>query len=160
MRPALFALFLLAQVAAADDWPQFMGPNRDGVWAEAGVLKTFPEGGPKVLWRAPVGGGYAGPSVAGGKVYVADKVLKPGAADPKDPFAGGKAKTPASERVLCLDAKTGKEVWKHEYDVAYQVQYPAGRSSEPPCSPSLQSPDRSASSSWTAAASSRANAAI
>ncbi|MBX9579548.1 MAG: PQQ-like beta-propeller repeat protein [Gemmataceae bacterium] len=108
-----------------------MGPNRDAVWAEAGILKTFPKGGPKVLWRVPVGGGYAGPAVAGGRVYVADKVLKAGAADPKNPFDGGKAKTPASERVLCLDAKTGKELWKHEYDVAYQVQYPTG----PRCTP-------------------------
>lgn len=121
----------LALTLSAADWPQFMGAKQDAVWTEAGIVKTFPEGGPKVLWRVPVGGGYAGPAVAGGKVFVADKVLKPGAADPKDPFSGNKAATPASERVLCLDAKTGKEVWKHEYDVAYKIQYPAG----PRCTP-------------------------
>ena len=121
----------LALTLSANDWPQFMGPNRDGVWAETGILKAFPPDGPKVLWRVPVGGGYAGPSVAGGKVFVADKVLKPGAADSKDPFAVPKGGTAATERVLCLDAKTGKEQWKHEYDVAYKVQYPAG----PRCTP-------------------------
>ena len=49
-----------------------MGPNRDGVWTETGIVEKFPAGGPKKLWRAPVGGGYAGPAVAGGKVYVTD----------------------------------------------------------------------------------------
>lgn len=126
----VLALTLAVPLPAAD-WPQYMGPNRDGVWAEAGVLKAFPPGGPKVLWRVPVGGGYAGPAVAGGRVYLADKVLKAGASDPKDPFAGGKANTPAAERLLCLDARTGKELWKREYDVTYQVQYPAG----PRCTP-------------------------
>ena len=51
-----------------------MGPNRDGVWAETGIVEKFPAGGPKKLWSVPVGGGYAGPAVAGGKVYVADRI--------------------------------------------------------------------------------------
>src|SRR6516162_4200440 len=95
---------LLAAVAllAAADWPQWMGPNRDDVWAETGVVDKFPEKGPTVLWRAKIGGGYAGPAVAGGKVYVADRVLKPGAADPEDPFKADKP-VASTERVLCLD---------------------------------------------------------
>jgi outer membrane protein assembly factor BamB len=117
----------------AADWPQYLGPNRDAVWTETGVLKAFPKDGPTVLWRAPAGGGYAGPAVAGGKVFVADKVLKEGAKDPDDPFAGGGAKTPATERVLCLDGKTGKELWKHEHPVTYSIQYPAG----PRCTPTV-----------------------
>lgn len=115
--------------APADDWPQFMGAKQDAVWAEKGIVQTFPKDGPKVVWRAPVGGGYAGPSVAGGKVYVADKVLPAGASDPKDPFS--KVEAAATERVLCLDAKTGKELWKHPYPVTYKIQYPAG----PRCTP-------------------------
>src|SRR6185437_12478903 len=61
---------LLAPLAAADDWPQWLGPRRDGQWREAGILDKFPAGGPKVLWRKPCGTGYSSPSVAGGKVYL------------------------------------------------------------------------------------------
>ena len=63
---------LLLPVARGDEWPQWMGPRRDNVWREEGILERFPQGGPKVLWRAPVKGGYAGPAVAGGKVFVTD----------------------------------------------------------------------------------------
>ena len=59
-----------------------MGPKRDNVWREDGIVEKFPPGGPKVLWRTPVAGGYAGPAVAGGKVYVTDYVT---AADVKIP---------------------------------------------------------------------------
>jgi outer membrane protein assembly factor BamB len=128
----LMALALPLSLLAAD-WPQWMGPNRDAVWNEKGILKSFPKGGPKVLWRQPIGGGYAGPAVANGKVYVADKVLNAGAVEPKDPFSGDKTKTSAIERVLCLDAATGKEIWKHEHPVSYQIQYPAG----PRCTPNV-----------------------
>lgn len=128
---ALTICFPAAAVAA--DWPQWLGPNRDAVWAETGIVKSFPKGGPKEQWRVPIGGGYAGPAVAGGKVYVTDRVLKAGTVDPKDPFAGNKAALPSTERVLCLDAKTGKELWKHEYDCPYQIQYPAG----PRCTPAV-----------------------
>jgi len=129
---AILALLLASAVARADDWPQWMGPNRDGVWAETGIVEKFPAGGPKVMWKAPVGGGYSGPAVANGKVYVTDKVNKPGANDPKDPF-DVKTQVPTSERVLCFDAKTGKELWTHEYDVTYQISYPAG----PRCTPTI-----------------------
>src|SRR5262249_34383612 len=63
--------------ARADDWPQWLGPRRDGVWRETGLLQKFPPGGPTIRWRAPVGQGYAGPAVANGRVYVTDLVLAP-----------------------------------------------------------------------------------
>ena len=44
----------------ADDWPQWLGPKRDGVWRETGIVKEFPAQGPTVRWRTPIGGGYAG----------------------------------------------------------------------------------------------------
>jgi outer membrane protein assembly factor BamB len=125
-------LLVLTPVATAADWPQWMGPNRDDVWPETGVVQTFPPGGPKVVWRTSVGGGYAGPAVANGKVYVTDKLLKPGSIEPKDPF-DIKNPVPSVERVLCLDAKTGERLWKHEYDCAYQVSYQAG----PRCTPTV-----------------------
>jgi hypothetical protein len=49
-----------------------MGPNRDDVWPETGILESFPEDGPEVLWRKPVSGGFSGPAVSGGKVFVTD----------------------------------------------------------------------------------------
>src|SRR5437016_63473 len=67
---------VLATGAAArgDDWPQWMGPDRDAVWHESGILQKFPPKGPTVLWRTPIKGGFAGPAVAGGRVYVMDYV--------------------------------------------------------------------------------------
>jgi outer membrane protein assembly factor BamB len=129
---SLLAALLLAPAAAAADWPQWMGPNRDGVWKETGILDKFPDGGPKKLWSAPVGGGYAGPAVAGGKVYVHDRKPAEGGPKPASDF-DSKTKLPGTERVLCLDAKTGKELWKHEYDCPYQVSYAAG----PRCTPTV-----------------------
>lgn len=125
-------LLAFAASAPAADWPQWMGPNRDDVWSETGIVRAFPKEGPKLVWRAPVGGGYAGPAVADGRVYVADKQLKPGATEPKDQF-DLKSRVPTVERVLCLDAKTGKPLWKHEYDCTYQVSYQAG----PRCTPTV-----------------------
>src|SRR5258708_994756 len=79
----------------ADDWPQWMGPERDGVWRETGIVDTFPKDGPPVRWRVPIGGGYAGPAVVGDRVYVTDKQLPKGVQDGADPFKRGR--TPATE---------------------------------------------------------------
>src|ERR1700691_4438556 len=82
------AVFLTAAVSVSavrgDDWPQWLGPKRDGVWRETGILAKFPPGGPKVRWRTPIGEGYSGPSVANGKVYVTDRVA---ANNPKSGFS-------------------------------------------------------------------------
>ena len=66
---------LLCVKAKADDWPQWLGPQRDGIWREEGILERFPEGGPALRWRAPLGGGYSGPAVAAGRVFVMDLSL-------------------------------------------------------------------------------------
>ena len=115
--------------ALGDDWPQWMGPKRDGVWRETGVVAKFPAEGPKELWRRPIGGGYAGPAVAGGRVYVTDRQLATGAKPPDDQFQRGQ--TPGMERILCLDDATGEILWKHEYDCPYTISYPVG----PRCTP-------------------------
>lgn len=121
------ASVLLASVgvhaAWADDWPQWMGTNRDGIWRESGVLETLPEGGAKVLWRAPVNWGYAGPAVANGKVYLPDFVIPDGAFDGSS--QGGQP-LEGVERILCFDAERGKPLWKHEYEVTYTIAYPGG----------------------------------
>lgn len=116
-------------VASADDWPQWMGPGRDNVWRESGIVEKFPAGGPKVLWKTPIAGGYAGPAIAGGKVFVTDYVTE---ANVKiDNFS--RNSSTGIERVLCLDEANGTIVWKHEYPVTYTISYPAG----PRCTPTV-----------------------
>jgi outer membrane protein assembly factor BamB len=138
MRKILLATLLgmmsvgLGTGVRGDDWPQWMGPNRDGVWAENDLLDKFPAGGPKVLWRVKINGGYAGPAVAAGKVYVMDYETTADTRADAEPVMPKKA-IAGKERVVCLDAKTGEEVWKHTYDCSYKVSYPAG----PRCTPTV-----------------------
>jgi outer membrane protein assembly factor BamB len=131
--PALLLVLVAPAAARADDWPQWLGPRRDGVWRETGILERFPKGGPQILWHVPLGGGYCGPAVVGERVFVMDRQLADDKAPPMkkggDPTKGiGDGK----ERVLCLSAKDGSTLWKHEYDCKYaKVAYPSG----PRCTP-------------------------
>ncbi len=88
----------------AEDWPQWRGPNRDGVWRETGLLKLFPADGLKVRWRKPAGWGWSSPVVVRGRVYLTDSEL---------------VKPKAWERVRCFDEKTGKPLWTYAYEVTY-----------------------------------------
>ena len=104
-------LFLSATCAPADDWPQWRGMNRDGVWHETGIIESF--AGPQLdaEWTAEISNGYSGPTVAEGRVYVTDRVVDP----------------VQMERVLCFDASTGERLWTHEYTCRYhRVGYPDG----------------------------------
>lgn len=112
-----------------DDWPQWLGPRRDGVWRETGILRQFPKDGLTFRWRRPVGGGYAGPAVADGKVFVADRLLAAGTANPKDAFS--RSTIPGKERVLCLDERDGSVLWQHEYECDYTISYAAGPRATP-----------------------------
>ena len=104
-------LLAAAHPTSADDWPQWRGPHRDGSWRETGVVERFSAKQLDPVWRVPVGSGYCGPTVAHGRVYVADRQV-----DPKQ-----------IERVHCFDAATGKKVWTFEYDCPYtDVSYDAG----------------------------------
>lgn len=114
--------------AVADDWPQWLGPQRDSVWRERGVVETFPADGLSVKWRAAISGGYAGPAVVGDKVYVTDYVCSSGDAFNKP---SKRAKLEGSERVLCFNAADGSLIWKHEYRCPYDVSYPAGPRTAP-----------------------------
>lgn len=108
-----------------------MGPNRDDDWTETGITESFREAGPKYLWRKPVSGGFSGPAVVAGRVYVTDYVKSAG--DDR-PAPTRRNELQGKERVLCLDAKTGDELWKHEYDCDYTISYPAG----PRCTPTVK----------------------
>jgi outer membrane protein assembly factor BamB len=121
-----FALLLCAAApsARADDWPQWLGPKRDGVWREEGLLKAFPKEGLKVRWRVPVAAGYSSPAVAGGRVFVTDRVPAANTQKPADPFQ--RVTLPGVERVLCFNEADGTPLWKHEYDCPYTVSYASG----------------------------------
>ena len=93
-------------VTHADDWPEFRGRGRLGVWTETGILDTFPEDGLNVLWRVPVGEGYAGPTVSGGLLFVTDFIRPRGLR--------------GTERALALDEQTGKVVVSQEWEVDYR----------------------------------------
>ncbi|MGA2499714.1 MAG: PQQ-binding-like beta-propeller repeat protein [Tepidisphaeraceae bacterium] len=113
----------------ADDWPQWMGPQRDGIWRETGIIDKFPDGGPKIRWRVPVGAGYSSPTVAEGKVIIHDRQAKPGVS--KSPNASGRAGIPGIERVVCLEETTGKTLWVQEYTCDYTMSYAAGPRAAP-----------------------------
>jgi outer membrane protein assembly factor BamB len=112
----------MAPSTHADDWPQWLGPKRDSVWSETGIIDTFPNGGPKVLWRTKVSGGYGGPSVANGKVYVMDYLTD---ANNKGEIYE-RPRISGQERVLCLSADKGELVWEHKYDCNYAISFPNG----------------------------------
>src|SRR4249919_1408020 len=115
--PAIGLSLLLSQGALADDWPQWRGPQRDGVWRETGVVEAIPAAGLPVKWRARVLNGWSGPAVASGRVYVTDHNYK---------------SSPEVERVLCFDEATGKQLWVHEYKCPYgNMEYGNGPRATP-----------------------------
>lgn len=126
---ALVAVLVAAPALHADDWPQWLGPKRDGVWRETGLIETFPAGGPKIKWRAPVAAGYSGPAVAKGRVYLTDRVLAKDAKNPDSPFS--KDLVQGKERILCFDEAKGTLLWQYEYDCPYTISYPSGPRTTP-----------------------------
>ncbi len=105
---ATSALLLFSSPSDAQDWPDWRGINRDGVWNEnLGTIETLET---EKVWAHPIGSGYSGPTVADGKVFITDL---------KD--------DPQTEGVLCFDEKTGEKLWEFRYECQYEgVGYPAG----------------------------------
>jgi outer membrane protein assembly factor BamB len=120
---------LSGSVAFGDDWPQWMGSQRDGVWRETGILKKLPKDGLKPEWRCELAQGYSGPAVADGKIFVTDWQRAANVKPPSSAFS--RAQMAGKERVHCMDQKTGKVIWTHEYPCNYSVSYPGG----PRCTP-------------------------
>jgi outer membrane protein assembly factor BamB len=106
MLAAVSITLALALPPASATWPQWRGPNRDGVAPNAKLPAKWPAEPPAARWKVPVGVGYAGPVVAGGKV-----------------FALGRDDQ-GNERCLCFGADTGKELWKVEYPESFQPPDP------------------------------------
>ncbi len=130
-----FTFSLMAWLAGvgcvlAADWPQWLGPQRDGVWREEGILELLPKEGLKAKWRQKLGVGYSGPAVADGRVFVMDLVPEDNL--PASGFAKG-ARVRGRERVVCLRSADGTPLWTFEYPVEYRISYAAG----PRCTPSV-----------------------
>lgn len=105
------AILGFASPAFAEDWPQWRGPSRDGIWREDGIVEKFDSPQLPIKWRQEIGPGYNGPTVADGRVYVMDRQVEP----------------EQMERVHCFDAATGEPLWQHAYASDYgKVGYKAG----------------------------------
>ena len=126
----IFAVMVLAfaEPTVADDWPQWLGPNRDSVWNESGVLTSIPESGLKQVWRTPIGAGFSGPAVVGNRVFVTDFITEKGQHS-NNP--GKRSDVQGQERVLCIDRDTGKIIWKKEYPCHYKISYSSGPRATP-----------------------------
>ncbi|MEO6742457.1 MAG: PQQ-binding-like beta-propeller repeat protein, partial [Chthoniobacteraceae bacterium] len=112
------SLASVASMLRAEDWPEWRGKERGGVWNETGIVAKFPETGLKVAWRTPLHGGYSGPAVAAGRVFVTDF-------SPMEKKSG-------TERALCLDEKTGKVLWSTEWQADYAgISYETGPRATP-----------------------------
>jgi outer membrane protein assembly factor BamB len=92
---------LLASAALADDWPNSLGPNHNNVSAETGLAKTWPADGPEKVWEAQLGPGFAAPAVVGDRLYIVRREQHE-----------GDGSAPDKDLLLCLNAKTGEEVWE------------------------------------------------
>jgi outer membrane protein assembly factor BamB len=94
----------------AQDWPQYLGPKRNSTSDQKGILRTWPEKGPEILWTANVGIGYGGPVIKDGKVYLLDRDDKVG------------------DKMRCFELSSGKELWSYGYDSPGSVMFPGSRS--------------------------------
>lgn len=107
---AILLLLFFATSMNAQDWPQFLGPERNSTSPQKNLLRSWPESGPEILWTADLGIGYGGPVVKDGKVYLLDR----------DDEVG--------DKMRCFDLDSGEELWKFEYDAPGSVMFPGSRS--------------------------------
>ena len=98
------ALAATVVTQAANDWPQYLGPSRNGIYAGPALADTWGANGPKVVWRKQVGQGFAGPAVVGNRVILFHRV--------------------GNEEVLeSLDAATGNSMWRYAYPTRYRDDF-------------------------------------
>ena len=107
--PLVIALLCLSNVYG-QDWPQYLGPNRNSESDQKNMLRSWPESGPEVLWTVNIGIGYGGPVIKDGKVYLLDRDDKVG------------------DNMRCFELSTGKELWNFPYDAPGSVMFPGSRS--------------------------------
>ncbi len=152
----------MAGVAMAADWPQWRGPNRDGISQETGLLESWPASGPPLVWKARgLGEGYSGPAVVGNRLYVqgqegnqafvlaldtntGKQVWKtPGGLGFRESHGNGPRGTPtvdgnrlyavgADGTLLCLDTETGRKIWSVNFQAKFGGTLPQWAYSESP----------------------------
>jgi outer membrane protein assembly factor BamB len=105
-----FLLTVFANSVIAQDWPQFLGPERNSTSPQKNLLRSWPESGPEVLWTANIGIGYGGPVVKDGKVYLLDRIDSIG------------------DNMRCFELSTGKELWNYAAATPGTFPFPGSRS--------------------------------
>ncbi|MFO7900833.1 MAG: PQQ-binding-like beta-propeller repeat protein [Planctomycetota bacterium] len=106
----LAVLLVLAPAARGSDWPQFMGPNRNGTAPGERLVRSWPKDGPKELWTVKLGPGFGGPAIRDGRVYVLDRQQN-------------------RENILrCFDLDTGEEKWRFAHPIRGKLSYNGSRS--------------------------------
>lgn len=98
------AVIGLASLPAIDDWPQMLGPTRNGIYTGVPLAETWPPSGPPIAWKRDVGQGFSGPVVAGGRVILFHRVG-------------------SREVVEALDPSTGATSWKYDYPTTYRDDF-------------------------------------
>ena len=104
------AIVMIMAGSTLANWPQYLGPDRNSISPEKGILRSWPENGPEVLWIVTVGRGFGGPVIKDGKVYLLDRDDKVG------------------DNLRCFDLSNGKEHWNFAYDAPGSVMFPGSRS--------------------------------
>jgi len=107
---ALLLMLGCITTSYAQDWPQYLGTNRNSTSPQKNLLRSWPEQGPEVLWHVGVGIGYGGPVIKDGKIYLLDRDDKVG------------------DIMKCFDLSNGKELWSYGYEAPGSVQFPGSRS--------------------------------
>ncbi len=103
-------LFVCIANVYAQDWPQYLGPYRNSISDQKGILRSWPQNGPEVLWTVDLGIGYGGPVIKDGKVYLLDR----------DDEVG--------DNMRCFDLSSGEELWDFGYKAPGSVSFPGSRS--------------------------------
>jgi len=101
---AFVLAFAFGSGVFAQDWPQILGPNRNGIYTGPEIVPSFPRSGPPALWKRDVGAGFAGPSVVGDRLILFHRVKN-------------------RETVEAMDANTGKTIWTFDYATSYRDDF-------------------------------------
>lgn len=109
IQSAILLVFFVGNMYS-QDWPQFLGPERNSTSPQKNLLRSWPDSGPEVMWTTDLGIGYGGPVVKDGKIYLLDR----------DNAVG--------DKMRCFDLNSGEELWRFEYDAAGEVMFPGSRS--------------------------------
>lgn len=126
---AVVCLAFLSSKVTADDWQQWLGPERNGNWAASNLPEKFRSDGPKLLWTQGIGPGYSGPAVSANRVILMDRISAPPSGDETFLHQGEVPKNknfvrqrlPGQERVICFSESDGQVLWEHRYECPYST---------------------------------------